>query len=391
MCTEPEEGSLRAVDRIAMALKGERLMELAGHTQTEINLAGEEIDPICEGRDRNAEPVQLWAARRVSMTLNQFLFFATVAKHQNLTKASVELSVSQPSISQQLKVLEDHYGTRLYRRTHKGVEVTAAGEIFLRAITPILDQVAKLQRDCRPSAPKRAREILRVGGTDSASAVLLPSVLADFRRRYPTAELEMSSRTSNHLERMVSNAQLDLALTLRQPRSSSLAYEPLRREKIAMFAPSNHPLARKSELQLADVLAEPLITRGGRGGSGVVDKALQQIRDRGFDLKIGMHCDGPTSIKAAVRQKMGVGIVFEDATKAEVASGEFKILKVPGIKLEGESFIIYSKKRKLSPLAQEFLELLRSKHSQDSIRDRLARRSYRNQNRFAGSRAAAPV
>ena len=96
-----------------MALKGERLMELAGHTQTEINLAGEEIDPICEGRDRNAEPVQLWAARRVSMTLNQFLFFATVAKHRNLTKASVELSVSQPSISQQLKVLEDHYGTRL--------------------------------------------------------------------------------------------------------------------------------------------------------------------------------------------------------------------------------------------------------------------------------------
>src|SRR4030095_8096331 len=262
-----------------MALKGERLMELAGHTQTEINLSGEEIGQVGDGRGREADTLQLWAARRVGMTLNQFVFFATVAKHRSLTKASVELSVSQPSISQQLKLLEDHYGTRLYRRTHKGVELTAAGEIFLRAITPILDQVAKLQRDCKPSAPKRAREILRVGGTDSASAVLLPSVLADFRRRHPTAELEMSARTSDHLERMVSNAQLDLALTLRQPRSSSLAYEPLRREKIAMFAPSNHPLARRNELQLAGGLAEPLITRGRRGGSGVVDKSLQTISD----------------------------------------------------------------------------------------------------------------
>jgi hypothetical protein len=77
------------------------------------------------------------------------------------------------------------------------------------------------------------------------------------------------------------------------------------------------------------------------------------------DLKIGMYCDGPTAIKAAVRQNMGVGIAFEDAVKSEVVSGEFKILKVPGVELEGESFIIYSKKRKLSPLALEFLELLR--------------------------------
>jgi DNA-binding transcriptional LysR family regulator len=158
---------------------------------------------------------------------------------------------------------------------------------------------------------------------------------------------------------MVSSSVLDLGVTLRQARSSALACEPLRREKIAMFVPSNHRLAHKSRLQLSEVLAEPLITRGGKGGFGVVDKALQQIREVGVDLKIGMYCDGPTAIKAAVRQNMGVGIAFEDAVKSEVVSGEFKILKVPGVELEGESFIIYSKKRKLSPLALEFLELLR--------------------------------
>ncbi len=73
-----------------------------------------------------------------------------------------------------------------------------------------------------------------------------------------------------------------------------------------------------------------------------------------------MRCDGPIAIKAAVRERMGVGMVFEDSIKAEVDSGEFKILNVRGLELEGESFIVFSKHKLLSPLAQEFLELLRS-------------------------------
>jgi len=83
-----------------------------------------------------------------------------------------------------------------------------------------------------------------------------------------------------------------------------------------------------------------------------------------------MYCDGPTEIKAAVRQNMGVGMVYEDAIKSEVASGEFKILKVPGVELEGESSIIYSKKRKLASVALEFLELLRSARTSQIAKSR---------------------
>lgn len=326
---------------------------------------GELVMDVQVGVDSPSKPIDALfvensgAAKRVTLTLNQFSSFAAVAKHLSLTKASLELRVSQPSITQQLKQLEDHHGTQLYRRLSKGIEITEAGQLFLRKIMPILEQVAMLEGGFKLPA-KSDREILRVGGTDNASAELLPSLLAGFRHVHPTAELEMRTRTSDHLERMVSSSVLDLAVTVREARSADLACEPLRREKIAMFVPSNHRLAHKSRLQLSDVFAEPLIIRGGKGGSGVFDKAMQRIRDRELDLKIAMYCDGPTEIKAAVRKNMGVGMVYEDAIKSEVASGELKILKVPGIELEGESSIIYSKKRKLSSLALEFLELLRS-------------------------------
>ena len=297
---------------------------------------------------------------RSGITLNQFWLFAAVAKHSSVTRASKELRVSQPSVSQQLRQLQDHYGNKLYRRLSKGVEITEAGRRFLQNITPILEQVEKLEGGFKPQPPKSDREILRVGGTYSASADLLPSFLAGFRHNHPTAKLEMRTRTSDQLEHMVLNAGLDLAVTVRAVRSAELACESLRHEKVVMFVRADHRLAKTNKLKPADVLGEPLITRGGRGAFGVVDKALNQIRNEGLEFNVAMYCDGPTEIKAAVRQKMGVGIVFEDALKAEIASGEFKILKVCGLELQGESFVVYSKKRPLSPLAQEFRELLRS-------------------------------
>jgi DNA-binding transcriptional ArsR family regulator len=85
------------------------------------------------------------ATRRPGMTLNQLVLFAAVAKYSNLTKASVQLRVSQPSISQQLHQLEQTYGVKLYRRLSKGVEITEAGQSFLYYANSILDLVAKLE------------------------------------------------------------------------------------------------------------------------------------------------------------------------------------------------------------------------------------------------------
>jgi DNA-binding transcriptional LysR family regulator len=298
--------------------------------------------------------------RRLGMTLNQFALFVAVAKYSSVTKASAELRVSQPSISQQLRQLEASYGAKLYRRLSKGIEITAAGQVFLRSITPILALVAKLGDGCKPSSSQKlVPEVFTVGGTFSASAVLLPTLLARLQMRYPKAELEFRTSTSEHLERLVRNSAVDMAVTDREAPSNELSSDLLRREKVVAFVLAGHSLARRKIVRLADLLAETLIIRGGKGISGTTESALKRLHDQGMEVNVGMRCDGPAAIKAAVRQKMGVGIAFEDSVRAEIDSGEFKMLKVRDLKLEAKSFIVYPKKRPLSPLAQEFLELLR--------------------------------
>ena len=297
--------------------------------------------------------------RGPGMTLGQFKSFAAVAKHSSLTKASAELRVTQPSISQQLRVLEAIYGAKLYRRLSKGIEITEAGQVLLRDVTAILALVAKLGEACKPLSRDLVCGVLRVGGTFSASALLIPGLLARFRRRHPKAELEFCTGSSKRLEGLVAASAMDVAVTDREARSHELYSERLRREKVAAFVLPGHPLARREAVKLDDLLAQPLIIRGGRGISGTTETAFTRLREQGWVPRIAMRCDSPEGIKAAVRRKMGVGIAFEDSIKAEIDSGEFKILKVRGLELEAESFIVYARNRPLSPLAQEFLELLR--------------------------------
>jgi DNA-binding transcriptional LysR family regulator len=311
------------------------------------------------------------ALRRSTVTLNQISLFAAVAKHISVTKASQEFRVSQPWVSTQLKQLEIHYATKLYRKVGRGIEITDMGRRFLRDIAPILDQMARLEDQFAQLPIKATRETLSVGGSFSACAALLPSLLARFRLKHPAVDLVVRTGTSDELERLLLAAHLDLAVTLRTAPLAKLVSEPLRRETIAMFVLSSHPLARRKNLQLSEVLTEPLIIRGGSGSSGVTDDALTHLCAQGVEPKIGMRCDGPTAIKAAVREKMGVGMLFADSIKAEVERGEFKILEVRGLELEGYSYIVYLQNKPLAPLAQEFLELLRSVREQNGEAEKI--------------------
>jgi DNA-binding transcriptional LysR family regulator len=294
------------------------------------------------------------------MTLNQFALFVAVAKSSSITKASAELRVSQPSVSQQLRQLELHYGAKLYRRLSRGIEITEAGQKFLRKIIPILMHVARLRNGHNFGLAKKvAAETLTVGGTFSASAVLLPGLLARLRKQHPKAELELRTSTSEQLERLVLTSALDLAVIPQPAHSKDLMSEPLRRERLVCFAPAQHRLSKKHRVEISDLILEPFIIRGGNGIAATTETALKQIRDQGWNIKIGMRCDDPMAIKSAVRHGMGVGVGFEETVKSEITSGEFKILRVCGLDLEGETFIIYPKKRPLFHLAQEFLGLLR--------------------------------
>lgn len=294
------------------------------------------------------------------MTLHQFMIFAAIAKHRNLTKASQELRVSQPSVSQQMKLLQGYYGTELYRRTAKGVELTAAGMRFLIAIRPILYHVDKLKTLSVASLVTREAERLVVGGTYSPSAVVLPLLLARFKRTHPAAEISLRTNNSTEIERLLLKGQIEIALTAGSPKSPRIVAEHFRREKMILITSRRHPVARAHQVSLRDIQHTPFLVRSSGGRDGATARRLKAIEEQaGIKLTIGMRFESPNAVKEAVQRNMGIGVVYEDVARYDLRRGELKALRIRGLNLEGQTSIIYLSDRPLSKMAAEFLKLLR--------------------------------
>jgi DNA-binding transcriptional LysR family regulator len=296
------------------------------------------------------------------MTLHQFAIFAAVAKCGNVTHASQELSITQPCVSQQMRLLQAEYGARLYRRGGQGVELTEAGQHFLAAITPILDQVKQLRTSSAQALAGPEPKVLAVGGTHSPSTILLPSLLSRYKRLHPDAEIDLRTNNGQEIERLLLNHTIEIAVTMRPPNSARITMEPLRREKLAFVVSRRHPLAGMRKPTLYDIERTPLLVRSSTGSDG--NKHLKTLTEGiGIKVTVSMRFESPAALNHAIQNNMGIGMVYEDEVKYHLKRGEFKVIKVPGLNLQGQSYIIYLNDKPLSTSAMEFLNLLRTTRS----------------------------
>ena len=114
------------------------------------------------------------------MTLHQLRIFECVVRHMNITKASAALHISQPSVSQQLKLLEEEFGTKFLIRLNQGVELTSEGEEFFNGIRPLLAEAEDLEKRFK-SSPTLDTVPLIVGGSHNVSVNVLPKLLMSFK------------------------------------------------------------------------------------------------------------------------------------------------------------------------------------------------------------------
>jgi DNA-binding transcriptional LysR family regulator len=273
----------------------------------------------------------------------------------NITKAALELRTSQPSVSKHLKHLEDSYKVKLLNRNGKTIELTEDGTEFLRYVESILDQLQQLERRFLKHSRRNTRGALKVGGTYALSATALPPLIKTFNKHFPNVEVVLSSSPTGMLEKIVVKGALELALTSAPPRNSELTSEPCMTLKVIAFSAKSYhfPSEHNSMAKL------PLIIRGGGSQNGTTDALLSALRNEGLKPKVVLRCESPEAIKMAVKQKLGIGIVFEEVVKEEIARGLFKRVRIPGFPAEAKAYVIYHKHRSLSPSAEAFLNLIR--------------------------------
>ncbi len=295
------------------------------------------------------------------MKLNQLVIFTAAAKYQNLTRAAEVLRMSQPGVSKGLKALEAHLGTILYTRTGHGINLTDEGWRLLAHVEPILTNFDNLEKGFVPAVTREQQGSVAIGGSYGPAGFVLPSLLVKLRKKHPRVQHFLRTGNRASIERLVLKGDVEIALVTLPINSPSLVMEPYRREKLVAFVSVDHPLAKKKKVTLSDMLQTPLVIRGERGVNSRIKEVLNELKGQGYKPEIAACYELPDAVKAAVRQKMGVGFLYSDTIRADVPRGDFKVLKIEGLKLDSESFIIHHKDRQLSAHAQAVLTLLRER------------------------------
>jgi len=291
------------------------------------------------------------------MDLQQLKAFAAAARHRNITKAAAQLHITQPALSKQLKKLEETYDVKLLHRSGAGVDLTVDGLEFIKYVEPILEHVRILERRFSGRVTAHSTRPLRVGGTYSVSCSILPALLGKFKRIHPNIDVLLRSNNPKALEQMVLKGSLDIALTSQVPSATELISERCMRVKIIAVVATGYALPQEVRT-FRDLAKLPLIIHTAPGATGMTESFLKALCDQGFKPNIFMRCDSPEAIKAAVLNKLGVGILYEDVVKDSLARAVFKRVRIADLPYEAQLYVVYHKESRLPASAEAFRNML---------------------------------
>ncbi|MBW0100825.1 LysR family transcriptional regulator [Pseudonocardia sp. KRD291] len=241
------------------------------------------------------------------MELHQLRYFVAVAHEGSFTAAAARLYLAQPSLSVQIRKLEQDVGARLFERTGRQVVLTAAGAALLEHAEVALDQLERGRERVGEVSGLREGEV-RVGVLPSIGARLLPEVLAGFRRAHPRVGVRIVEHdVSREFEQLVRSGELDLAITRMPLTLSGLCADVLVREPMLLLVPAEHRLAGRGETTLVELAGEELV--GMRSGYGLRDLADQLLAEAGVRPRVVLETGQLAIVHGMVAAGMGVALL----------------------------------------------------------------------------------
>ena len=177
------------------------------------------------------------------MNMKQALYFKTIAQYGTITAAAKQLYISQPSLSQILRQIEDEVGTPLFDRSTSPFHLTYAGERYLKAVEAMLDIETRLKEEIE-SIRRDDGGRLRLGISVTRAMQVLPDVIPIFTKAYPNVTIELTEAASASLEGLLQKGQIDLALAALEANEANIAYELIEKESIGILAGKDSQLAQ---------------------------------------------------------------------------------------------------------------------------------------------------
>lgn len=289
------------------------------------------------------------------MTLQRYRLLVALADSGGVTAAARAAGISQPALSQQLRIIERHYGFPLLMRSGRRVVLTKPARLaadYARRVVRLAEESEHAMRDLRDLEAGQ----LSVAATATPGAYLVPRVLVEFRVRHPAVALRLRIGGVREVERWVLEGAADVGVIGQVSESLQAVVTPFRQDELVAVFPGSHPLASVARLDGAALAAQPLIVREAESSTRqTLERALAAS---GLAVRVQFELSSIEAILQAVAAGLGASVVSELAVAEPVLWRRMRVRRVAGMSLSSYLAVVRHPDAEPAPATREFISYL---------------------------------
>ena len=300
------------------------------------------------------------------LDLKQLHFFSTVAEFGSFSRAAVALSVGQPSLSRQIKALEEKLGTPLLYRNGRGVVLTEAGKLLDTYAKAILEQVSRATTEIE-ALSSNPQGTITIGMPPSVGVVLTAPLVQHFRSAFPLMTLRVVEGFSGHVLEWLVMGKIDVGVLYNAPQMNNLLSEPLLRDELYLLGAVDDPCALgPGPIDAARFAELPMILPSRPHGLRLLLDHV--LAGAGITPKIDLEVEAMPSTLRLVENGMGYTILSYSSVHELVAQKRIKYWRIENPSIQRELLLVTSSQRPTTTAVRALTKQVR--HEVQELRDR---------------------
>ncbi|MCS7215834.1 MAG: selenium metabolism-associated LysR family transcriptional regulator [Thermodesulfovibrio sp.] len=293
-----------------------------------------------------------------SMDIHHLRIFISVFKHKSFSKAAKELFLTQPTISEHIKTLEEELNCKLFDRFGKIIIPTKEAEILYENAQEVVDKVEGL-KDILQKIKSTPSGNLHIAASSIPGTYILPRLISSFKNNYPEILIQIEISDSKSVIENLISGDILLGVVGTKLGKSKIFYHPFMNDELVIVSPN---FIEESYIEPEEILKYPFITR--EEGSGTRKEMEKWLKEMGIDIeKLNIVCtlSSTDAVKEAIKNGMGISILSIHSIKDELEYKKLKIVRIKNYKMNRIFYIATHTMRSLPYIYKLFYEFLKEK------------------------------
>lgn len=282
-----------------------------------------------------------------------------VFNKKSFSRASEDLYLTQPTISDHIRSLEEEFNCKLFDRLGRTIVPTKEAELLYLYAAEIIEKADSLKDLINQFKGDISGELI-IGASTIPGTYVLPHLMAEFKNNYPAIKYQVIISDSKGIVEQILRHELLLGIVGAKIHNEKLEYQPfMKDELIAVSSPS---VIKKDEMTIQELLKHPMILR--EEGSGTRIEFFKILQKNGFsinNLNVAGLFGSTDGVKQAVKAGLGISVLSKYAVTDELRHNMLKQIRLTSLKMKREFYIVVHSMRSIPPAYNLFLETLRVK------------------------------